>query len=674
MLRINRVRIEIKTEKGLYGFDNSFKTGLNFLASDENTCGKSSILVAIYYCLGFEEIIGGRGEKVLTSVYKNTIEDDMNALPVLESGAYLEITNGNDVITLYRGAKIEKRDSKLITVYFSTLKEIGTKSVISEDYYVHMPNSAKNEKGFHTFLESFLNLELPVVPTSDNSMRKLYLQLIFSSMFIEQKHGWSNIFSGMPILGVKESKKRVVEYILQLDTLNNEKERDRLKTLEKDLANKWDNLVKVCSNKASSEFCTIGEMPLYPKILDKNDLSRITIHKKGMPLNLYITTLQKEYDGLKVMKPKIADNFDALQNELTETENSMQDLEDKISEYKIKLNDEDVSIKSLKNSLEIINSDIQNNKDAARLQDLGSTSQFSISENVCPVCSQDIHDALLPNIGETQVMSVEENIKHLEAQRAMLEFAINSHNENKKELSKGILDLENRLYNLRKLAKALRNDLYSTDEAYSEANVIKRIRIDTEINRLVEIEKSIEGKKEEFNQLSSEWNNYLVDKNALPSSRFSGQDIIKLKKMRNYFVDNLERYGYKSVNDFSNVEISHDTFMPVIEGFDMKFDSSASDNIRAIWSFTLALFQTSMIKGGTHPNIIIFDEPAQHSIIPADIGKFFRSLIEYNDKCQVIVGLTLKDQETLKTINSLPEDKYYLIHVPNKAFKKLDTV
>lgn len=33
--------------------------------------------------------------------------------------------------------------------------------------------------------------------------------------------------------------------------------------------------------------------------------------------------------------------------------------------------------------------------------------------------------------------------------------------------------------------------------------------------------------------------------------------------------------------------------MPVIDKFDMKFDSSASDNIRAIWSYTLALLQTS---------------------------------------------------------------------------------
>lgn len=51
MLRINRLRVEINTVKGVYGIDKTFEDGLNFIASLENTCGKSSILAAIYYCL-----------------------------------------------------------------------------------------------------------------------------------------------------------------------------------------------------------------------------------------------------------------------------------------------------------------------------------------------------------------------------------------------------------------------------------------------------------------------------------------------------------------------------------------------------------------------------------------------------------------------------------------------
>ena len=74
MLRINRLRVEINTSNGVYGIDESFQDGLNFVASLENTCGKSSVLAAIYYCLGFEQILGGAGgigSKVLTSTFKS---------------------------------------------------------------------------------------------------------------------------------------------------------------------------------------------------------------------------------------------------------------------------------------------------------------------------------------------------------------------------------------------------------------------------------------------------------------------------------------------------------------------------------------------------------------------------------------------------------------------------
>ena len=110
MLRINRLRVEINTVKGVYGIDKTFEDGLNFIASLENTCGKSSILAAIYYCLGFEQILGGAGgigSKVLTSAFKTAIEDKGEPLTVTESGAYLEISNGIEIRTIYRNHLID---------------------------------------------------------------------------------------------------------------------------------------------------------------------------------------------------------------------------------------------------------------------------------------------------------------------------------------------------------------------------------------------------------------------------------------------------------------------------------------------------------------------------------------------------------------------------------------
>ena len=163
MLIIKRLRIEIQTEKGLYGLDEKFSERLNLLASDDNTCGKSSVLVAIYYCLGFEQIIGGIGEKDLTSVYKTFIEADGEKLSVLESKIYLEITNGMEDVTIFRPAKMQGRDTKLVTVYYSKMEELSNPDILVEDMYVHMPNSATNVKGFHHYLEKFLHMDLSLI-------------------------------------------------------------------------------------------------------------------------------------------------------------------------------------------------------------------------------------------------------------------------------------------------------------------------------------------------------------------------------------------------------------------------------------------------------------------------------------------------------------------------------
>ena len=135
-------------------------------------CGGTGrfVLIAIYYCLGFEEIIGGVNEKVLTSAYKTMIEDGKNIWPVLESGVFLEVSNGVEEITIYRSAKSDTRDSKLVTVYFSKLTDMYAEHTNMDEFYVHMPNAANNISqeqlehgwdveylGYYEFAESYVS-------------------------------------------------------------------------------------------------------------------------------------------------------------------------------------------------------------------------------------------------------------------------------------------------------------------------------------------------------------------------------------------------------------------------------------------------------------------------------------------------------------------------------------
>jgi hypothetical protein len=661
----------------VYGVDELFQSGLNFVASLENTCGKSSILAAIYYCLGFEQIIGGVsgiGSKVLTSAFKNVIDDDEKPCSVTESGAYLEISNGYETRTLFRNIKAENKDNRLITVYYGGFETLKNANSLSEDFYVNIQNAATSEKGFHTFLEEFLHLELPLVRTSDGNERKLYLQLIFASMFIEQKHGWSDILSGMPIFGIRESKKRIVEYILGLDTLKNEKERERLTFVKIQIERGWEQCVSEIQRAIYSESCEITNLPLHPRVLSDRDYERISISVvDGTSVMDESERLRSEYDSLRKLKPLVRDNFEALSIELSETQTIIIDFENAVRKIVEQLACSNEAIKRLENDLEIVNSDIRNNEDAARLQKFGSeTIGSEFSTEICPTCKQKIHDNLLTVDAVDGYMSIEDNIRHLKEQKKMLEFSLNSRKDSREELRRSKEDIEARLQTLRRLAQTIRSDLHTTtDTEASEAIMLKRIEITNRLEHLSRMEEVVAGLIDRLKNLSSEWNKYLSQKRNLPSRAISGSDSDKIKLLKDKFIANLRRYNYSSLSSFEGIDISEESLLPTIDGFDMKFDSSASDGIRVIWAFTMALLQVSIEKNGNHPSVIIFDEPAQQSIVPEDMKSFIYSAVELGKSCQIITAITLNSKELIDIIEGLEKQDYHKISIEGKAFKRL---
>lgn len=671
MLKINRLKIKITATNKVYQFDECFSSGLNIIASDDNTRGKSSVLIAIYYCLGFEEIIGGLNEKVLTSAYKNQIEDKDTSWPVLESGAYLEISNGTDEITIYRSAKHETRDSKLVTVYFSKLDYIYNVDTTSEDYYVHMKFAATNRSGFHTFLEKFLQIELPLVPASDGVDRKLYLQLVFAAMFIEQKNGWSGIYSGMPYLAIKDAKKRVTEFILALETFENERKRNQLLNKERYQKEQWKNLFAEMRVFQSSAQCYVKNIPQIPEILPEKFEKNVAIVRMvgdNVGIDEWISQLQEEHDTLKTVRPRVIDNYDELQNELQEVEKVIEENNNEIHTIQQELNITTRKIQEINKNLDVIKQDITNNKDAKKLKILGSNLGAESFQGRCPVCNQKIQDSLLPVQHDTNVMSIEETINHLTAQKEMFEFAYEYQTNRKQQLSTALDNIRNVQMKLYRLAKSLRRDLYSVDEDLSETIIYKRMSIEHKIQDLEDFKNKISNIVDRFKDLSVNWKKLLQEKAQLPEKGFNDKDRTKLTELKKNFICNLQDYEYTSISNVRAIEISDDNYLPVIDNFDMKFDSSASDNVRAIWAYTMALLQTSEKCGGNHPGLLIFDEPAQHSIGAVDTKAFFDSILNLGDNCQVIIGITINNADIREVISEIGEEKCNVVNIGEKAF------
>ena len=68
---------------------------------------------------------------------------------------------------------------------------------------------------------------------------------------------------------------------------------------------------------------------------------------------------------------------------------------------------------------------------------------------------------------------------------------------------------------------------------------------------------------------------------------------------------------------------------------------------------------------------MIFDEPAQQSIVPEDMKQLIGSLIQIRNKAQIILAITLNSDELNEIINELDKDKYNNIIINNRAFTKI---
>lgn len=76
-------------------------------------------------------------------------------------------------------------------------------------------------------------------------------------------------------------------------------------------------------NACGREECEIIGIPMEPCVLTNENLTKLHILKDKENIQEYIIKLQNEYSEIKSIKPKVVDNFDYLQEELSKTEDEI---------------------------------------------------------------------------------------------------------------------------------------------------------------------------------------------------------------------------------------------------------------------------------------------------------------------------------------------------------------
>jgi len=693
MLTIKRLRLEIITSDkdpvGVkYGFDFPFFNGLNIIAG-QNSKGKTTINSCIYYALGMEELLGAQNEKALDKSLKENFttingEEHINH-NILISKVFLEVNNSIETKTIERYIKSSTEDNKLCKIYSSKIDDIKDAEVTK--LFVRGNSNNENTNGFYNWLSEFIGIELPTVinTSKKDGYSPLYMQTIFSSTFIEQTKGWSDFFATMPYFGIPKAKEKIIEFTLNLNELETSIKKDEIFKEKSQLSDDWNKKTKSLELIVSEYNGEIQELPLELTI-EQSEIDNIKVIFKTdvdevKTLNRLIQSKKDYFDIIK-NKPisKIQDNkVEVLQKfEIEKEEYKL--LRRKIDEFSNNLNFQKLQFENLNKQNEKIHKEIIDHNSLIKVFD----ENLLNDGRVCPTCSQEVnYDLISSKEIHIPKLSLEENKAFLVGQEKLIQTSIKSLKKVIEEKDIILKYYNKTLRNKEEIIKSLSNDLIADDRNFSESDVLKKVQLEKEINDLNFIQEKIINLFNELKELTVKYHNNLIKLEGLKDKQI--EDQVKIDDFTELYKTFLFQFEYDS-NEKYEIYISEKEpfkYFPVYQQYkqapqqSIRINSSASDFVRNIWAYSLAL----LYKGSNHPGIVMFDEPGQHKTKMSSLEKFFEVCSIFYDR-QIIIFTSVDkildndDNEKLdieKILESIPPENYNLIELDkdNKAIKKL---
>jgi len=667
MLKIQKLNIEIETTDKKFGREIEFSTkGLNIIKGD-NHSGKSTIASAIFYVLGMEELLGGKNTIAIDSILKSQVPYGNGIdLDIKTSSVTLEILNsvGKSVV-LKRFIKHYDIEPRIIQV---------TDGESIEAYFLHDPNSAQHKKGFFAYLENFLGLNLPIVPKNDGGECKLYLQIIFTSCFIEQITGWTDFFATIPYFGIKDAKKRNIEYILDLNTFEYEKAKNKYEDKKNEITLKWDKQVNTIKDKVNLISGVFDRFPDTVRGLESLTQSKYTIYFKvneeSLTLKEYKKVLEEEKIKIEsiVATPKcdIETRIIKLNSKLKKSLDSLLKFEETI---KIKKNE----LNNLINEKNKIANEMNELTDLLKIKNYtkGAENTIKAFDGVCPTCENPISPTLYKHI---QVMGLQENKDYLKSQNEILKTYISVLSKEINNEEKYYNQLKEEYEADKEIIAYLEKDFISDKNLPSLATMKELVNIESKITRLHSIEKELIELYLELKEIAKEWD---TNEKTKEPYEMSFEDNKKLNILEDNFKLLLKEFIYGSKREdqiwiskkdsskyFPMVKIGNDLPQPI------KYNSSASDFVRSLWAYLISLYEISSVKNGKHLGLFLFDEPAQHAMTEPSQTALFKKLSKLN--CQSLVFASFEDvsngqRDKFEEIVKDFKDKIKIIEIGQRA-------
>lgn len=660
-MNIRAIKLRLATAKGDFGFQFEFGRGLTVIRGG-NSSGKSTLFNCLMYSLGMDELVGGRGEKVLPYAVKDYFNQGEERVDVVASEVFVELENSSgSSVTLRRAIRDTVRDSKLVEVFdgahlTTSSAGLGT----PKPTFLFDPGSAKKQEGFFQYLETFMGYKLPAVATTSSGMTKLYLQAIFAALAVEQKRGWTDYIANIPFYGIRDARTRVTEFLLGLSVFERQAKRSQLDSDAIAIDTDWRRAFDTLRQAAAANGVVIEGLSVTPTAL--LDPSAVFFVKSNgttkTSLVEHVGQMRAEHAslGAKAEAYSKASGAEALQ-ELDSASEELQHLSVLHERATANLALQRASQEEFRILLAEATEDLDRNKTALKLRDLGAQMEVEVATDHCPTCHQSVDDTLLFGIVSGPQMDLRTNIEYLESQRRMLQRQINGAQEEIRQSQISVADVADRLSAKHDYRNSLRGDV-STGAAESRAIVRRQIQIELELASLAAFETQAAALLIDLEAVATRLANNQTARKALPKDAYSERDLARISLFEKNFRSNASSFGYESA-EIRDIRISTDTLTPILSDLELRqiiskpkaslvADSSASDFVRLIWSYLLALYQTSATRGfeGNHPGVLLMDEPGQHSMRSSSQHALLQ-LMSGQGKLQSIVAASFDENESV---------------------------
>ena len=655
-LELTELSIIVDTvQRKRFSINIPFRKGLNVVRAD-NTSGKSTCVNAIAYALGLESILGPLKNKPFpTSLYETILNNKIEKKPYYVTYSSVELTIKNSLNETAKLKRLIKNDNKIITVFENNEYQ---------DYFLKTSGtlgSSKSEFGFHNWLEIFMGWELPFVPNLNGEKTKLYLETIYPLFFIEQKRGWSEIQANVPVnYGIKNVKKTALEYILNISNFERE---NQINTLRKNIDNieeQWkfiENNIEILSQNSNITYQSLS------KIGNQSFPIEFYFSRSDANISLHVAKVELVRELNKILISDDNELNEIIENQKDTINQLLNDLKDlEFNKNQLQIIAADSSKKS-----NILFNDLEKYKQLDLLTKLGSEHNINIDLENCPICLNKLSDNLhtTHNPSKINPMTLEENILFLKEQvDFMKNMKINFLNK--------LTRIEGQIKNKKNILSQEEKKLSILEDDYSNifgdvlSQLRRKVEIECSINEINAFIDKIEKLENSLIKLQVSWQINFQSLSLLKENSIDSRSADVINKLETIMQKNLDLFGFNE-SSVHKITISKNTLRPEQDGYDIIAETSASDYIRVIWAYTLALLELANNSESPlrHAGFVVFDEPRQHEAKTQSLFDLILHTSEiFQNSGQAIFTTSyenLKDlEENIDNVNIIYFDDYIL--------------